>query len=174
MQSGDQASQLLREAPRGSQPSQPVTGRHTVLGDTRDAFGFADSSIHATPLPAVSRTVPTYVLSQAGNPFSLPSGAVVAHLKSTCSLSAVQYCCYAFTHRAILLAHVHFFVNYALGVMADHSLFCFVFYVCECMHMFVWVYACMDRCVCMCMGVCMQKSEVIEVSVRHLFQLLCT
>ena len=43
------------------------------------------------------------------------------------SSSDGQYCCYAFTHQAVLLAHLHFFVNYALGVMADHSLFCFVF-----------------------------------------------
>lgn len=51
------------------------------------------------------------------------------------SSSGGQYYCYAFTHRVVLLARVHFsFVNYALGVMADHSLFV---YVCECMHMFV-------------------------------------
>ena len=46
--------------------------------------------------------------------------------------------------------------------------------LCGCMHVWigvfacVWVCACMDRCVCTCVGVCMQKSEVIEVSVRHL------
>lgn len=63
-----------REALRGSKLSQPVTGGTLFLRTHVTHLALQIAAIHATPLPAVSRTVLTQALSQAGNPFSLSSG----------------------------------------------------------------------------------------------------